>query len=48
LVVAESKKHGRPTPVNDAIVEITHEIEAGRLKPGLENIEILRQRIATT
>ena len=48
LVVAESKKHGRPTPVNDAIVEITHDIEAGRLKPGLENIEILRQRIATT
>jgi len=46
LVASESRKHGRPTPVNDVIVELTHEIESGRLKPGIENFELVRQRLA--
>jgi 2-dehydropantoate 2-reductase len=46
LVAEESRKRGRPTPVNDLIVDLTHEIEAGRLKPGLENFELVKQRLA--
>lgn len=45
LVAEEHRKRGRATPVTDLIVELTHEIEAGRLKPGLENFELVKQRL---
>ncbi|MBI4233343.1 MAG: 2-dehydropantoate 2-reductase [Chloroflexi bacterium] len=31
-----------PTPVNEAVVRVVRDIEAGRLHPGLENLERLR------
>ena len=33
------KKVGFPTPVNDKVVEIIHQIEKGELKPGFENLK---------
>ena len=39
-VVCEwGKKKGIPTPVNDRIVEIVHEIQDGKRKPSRENLE---------
>jgi len=46
LVAEESRRRGRPTPVNDVIVALTHEIEAGRLKPGIENFALVKERLA--
>lgn len=33
------KKYNYPTPYNDMVVNIIHEIELGRIKPGFDNIE---------
>ena len=33
------RKVGFPTPVNDKVVEIIHQIEKGELKPGFENLK---------
>ena len=39
VVCAWGKKTGTPTPVNDRIVRIVTEIQEGKRKPGLENLE---------
>lgn len=44
-VAEECHRQGRPTPVSDAIVEITREIHAGRLKPDPANLELVFQRL---
>jgi 2-dehydropantoate 2-reductase len=46
LVAEESHKRGRPTPVTDALIELTHEIHAGRLKPDAANFELVKKRLA--
>lgn len=33
------RKVGFPTPVNDCVVEIIHNIEQGKMKPGFENLK---------
>ena len=43
LVVAEREKRGGAAPVNKAVVEIAHRIERGDLKPGPENLAVLRE-----
>jgi 2-dehydropantoate 2-reductase len=42
LVVAERQKRGAAAPVNQAVVEVARRIERGELKPGAENLELLR------
>ena len=42
FVVATLAAHGRAAPVNARIVEIAHEIEAGRLTPGPDNAPALQ------
>jgi 2-dehydropantoate 2-reductase len=43
-VVADmAGRHGRPAPVNAAIVELAHRIERGVLKPGPENLKLLAE-----
>ncbi len=37
---AESKKAGVPTPVNDKVVEMIREIEAGTRAPGMANLDL--------
>jgi 2-dehydropantoate 2-reductase len=41
LVVAEGARFGIATPANQAIVELTHEIEAGTLKPDPKNMDLI-------
>lgn len=36
------RKVGCPTPMNDLVVEIIHNIETGKLKPGLENLKYFK------
>jgi 2-dehydropantoate 2-reductase len=43
LVVAERTKRGGTAPVNAAVVEIAHRIERDELKPGPENLALLRE-----
>ncbi len=38
-VVLYGKKNGVPTPYNDAVVRIIHEIEEGKRKPSFENLK---------
>jgi 2-dehydropantoate 2-reductase len=45
LVAEENRKRGRPSHVSDAVVEITREIHAGRLKPDPANIELVLQKL---
>jgi 2-dehydropantoate 2-reductase len=40
-VVAESRAHGLPAPVNAAVVELAHRIEHGELTPGPGNFALL-------
>jgi 2-dehydropantoate 2-reductase len=42
LVVAERARRGGAAPVNAAVVEIAHRIERGELKPGPDNLALLR------
>ena len=39
IVCARGRKHGIPTPVNDRITEIIHEIQDGKRKPSPENLK---------
>ena len=39
IVCARGRKHGIPTPVNDRITEIVHEIQDGKRKPSPENLK---------
>lgn len=36
------RKVGCPTPMNDKVVEIIHQIEQGKLKPGFENLQYFK------
>ncbi len=38
-VILYGKKNGVPTPYNDAVVRIIHEIEEGKRKPSFENLK---------
>src|SRR5690606_37284879 len=40
-VVRLGAAHGIPTPVNRAVVQVAHRIEAGELSPRPDNLEIL-------
>jgi len=33
------RKVGCPTPMNDRVVEIIHQIEQGKLKPSFKNLQ---------
>ena len=39
VVSAYGRKVGCPTPMNDCVVEIVHNIEQGKLRPGFENLK---------
>ena len=45
LVVEEAERHGRTAPANAAIVEITRQIQAGTLKPGLANLQLAQRML---
>jgi 2-dehydropantoate 2-reductase len=45
-VVATSAHHGLAAPVNAAVVELAHRIERGELKPGAQNLTLLRELAA--
>jgi 2-dehydropantoate 2-reductase len=36
------KKVGFPTPMNDTVVQIIHDIEQGKLKPGFDNLKYFK------
>ncbi|HKI52544.1 MAG TPA: ketopantoate reductase C-terminal domain-containing protein, partial [Anaerolineales bacterium] len=45
-VVCEfGRKHGVPTPYNDLVVSIIHEIEQGEYKPGFENLRLFKEAV---
>lgn len=46
LVVEEAARFGISAPANQVIVDLSREIEAGRLKPGPENMQLILQRLA--
>jgi len=46
LVAEEGRRFGLDTPANRVVVELTHEIEAGRLKPDPANMALLIERLA--
>ena len=46
-VVDEARRLGLSMPVNAAIIELAHRIEQGQLKPGPENLTLLRDIINT-
>jgi 2-dehydropantoate 2-reductase len=46
LVAEEGQRQGRPTPVSDAVVEITREIHAGRLEIDPANLEQVIKELA--
>ena len=37
------KKVGFPTPMNDTVVQIIHDIEQGKLKPGFDNLKYFKK-----
>lgn len=43
LVAKKGREAGVPTPVNEAIADLTRQIEEGVLKPDRSNIELLRE-----
>ena len=45
LVVDEAARYGLDAQANKVIVDLTHEIEAGRLKPGPENMTLILERL---
>ena len=45
MVADECRANGRPSPVNDAVVEITRRIHAGELSPDIDNLDLLRREI---
>src|SRR5690606_27787744 len=46
LVAEEGARFGIDTPANRLVVELTREIEAGRLKPDPKNMALLVERMA--
>jgi 2-dehydropantoate 2-reductase len=45
LVVDEAARYGLDAQANKVIVDLTHEIEAGRLAPGPENMALILERL---
>lgn len=45
LIADESAKNGRPTPVSDALVDLSRRIHAGELEPDQANIDLIRQQL---
>jgi 2-dehydropantoate 2-reductase len=43
-VAAQGRERGVPTPVSLAVVDVIHEVEAGRLQPAPQNIELTLRR----
>ena len=37
-IMATARRHGLEAPVNAALVDLVHRIEAGEVSPGLENL----------
>jgi ketopantoate reductase len=48
LVVDEGARFGIATPANKAIVDLTHRIEAGTLKPDPRNMELIVEAMSAT
>ena len=46
LVADERKNIGRQAPVSDVTVELSRQIHAGELKPDLNNLDLVRERLA--
>ncbi len=46
LVAEECKKNGRPAPICEGIVELSRQIHAGELEPGLDNLDLVRPPMA--
>ena len=46
LVADERRQNGIPSPVSDVIVELSRQIHAGELKPDLNNLDLVRERLA--
>ncbi len=44
-IVCKGREVGVPTPMNEAIVEITKQVEAGEVKQGPENLRLLAKRV---
>jgi ketopantoate reductase len=44
-VVRKGREVGVPTPMNEAIVEVTERIETGELKQGPANLKLLTQHL---
>jgi 2-dehydropantoate 2-reductase len=44
LVVKQMSRAGKDAPVNRAVVQTAHEIEQGKIKPCVENMQLLLQR----
>ena len=42
VVCRYGEKYNHPTPFNNTVVKIIHEIEEGKAKPGFENLERFR------
>jgi len=47
LVVRKGRQTGVPTPLNDAMVDLTRRIEEGTLSPGRSNLEILSSLVCS-
>jgi ketopantoate reductase len=45
LIADECRKNGKPTPVNDVLVQLTTQIHSGELKPDVANLDLIRQRL---
>ena len=45
LVSMESKKYSKNTPVTDIIVDLTHQIYSGDLKPDKNNLDLISKRL---
>ncbi|MBO1901520.1 ketopantoate reductase family protein [Leucobacter weissii] len=44
-VARMGRRHGVPTPVNDAVVEVARKIEIGELTPSTANVALMRQAL---
>jgi 2-dehydropantoate 2-reductase len=45
LVAETCRANGRPSPVNEAIVEVTKRLHAGELKPDVANFDVIREQL---
>ncbi|MBT3766865.1 MAG: hypothetical protein HOB79_11220 [Rhodospirillaceae bacterium] len=44
-IAEECQSKGKPTPVNDVLVDLTRRIHAGELKPDVSNLDLVRQQL---